>query len=669
MPRMADRLSVVNVHAVFLKEVRTLVRSPLLYVLGAVFLGLAGYFFYTDVLYFDLLNQDKVGLTQGLWQRFFEDLRLCLLLVTPVLAARVFAEERRLGTMEMLLTYPLTEAEVVGGKFLSLVSLFVPLLAVTVLYPLALSVIWPVDPWPLVAAYLGVVLLSLACLGCGMCCSAVASQQSSAAVGAFGVLFFFWFLAWNEAAANPTLLAVLRRLSLFDRFYDFTRGTVHSRDVVYFLTVTTLCVVFSLEALRWRWQQERKKRLLRVALLLAVGVGIDDWAVRHNRTWELVREKESILSPETERALTAVQIPVHILVFYEPGRYRETLYLAEKCGRVSPLMTVTLVDLDREPARARQYNVRAYGTVVVEAAGRREVVYPAEERLLVQAIARVTDPRPRLVCVSTGHGEREVTTERRTGGEEPASLGELFARLGYRWQEVVLAQERIIPSDCRLFFAYGPRRDFGDEEVRAMVQFLAAGGRVLLLLDPVPLPRLQEWLPRYGVIPGGEVVPDDTTPLYLRDRYTLPVFDLALSARAAERFIAVLYGGRRVDFAAADDGASGGVFLGYRSPTRGLVPVGVAVEVNGARRGRLVVIGDADFLDSTLFRRESNRALLVRAFDWLEERETQQSPGGERYAYAPLSVRQARLLFWAILLPPLGFLLAGGMAWWRRKRG
>jgi len=232
-----------NIRAVFLKEVRTLTRSPLLYVPGVVFLGLAGYFFYTDVIYFDLLNQDKIGLTQGLWQRFFEDLRLCLLLVTPVLAARLFAEERRLGTMEMLLTYPLSEIALVSGKFLSLLLLFTLLLALTVLYPLILALTWPVDPRPLVATYLGAVLLGLACLSCGMFCSAVATQQSSAALAAFGVLFFFWFLAWNEAAASPLVLAVLRRLSLFDRFYDFTRGTIQSQDVIYFLVVTTLRVL------------------------------------------------------------------------------------------------------------------------------------------------------------------------------------------------------------------------------------------------------------------------------------------------------------------------------------------------------------------------------------------------------------------------------------------
>src|SRR5438552_15832431 len=94
---MTDRFLLTNIYAVFLKEIRTLTRSPLLYVLGAVFLGLSGYLFYTDVLYFDLLNQLMVGLTQGRWQRFFEDLRLCVLVVTLVLAARLFADDRRLG--------------------------------------------------------------------------------------------------------------------------------------------------------------------------------------------------------------------------------------------------------------------------------------------------------------------------------------------------------------------------------------------------------------------------------------------------------------------------------------------------------------------------------------------------------------------------------------------
>lgn len=665
---MIDRFILINIHAVFLKEIRTLTRSPLLYVLGAVFLGLTGYFFYTDVLYFDLLNQDKVGLTQGLWQRFFEDLRLCLLVVTPVLATRLFAEERRLGTMEMLLTYPLTEVELVGGKFLSLLVLFVPLLALTAVYPFALANAWPVDSWPLVATYLGAALLSVTCLSCGMFCSALATQQSSAALGTFGVLFFFWFLAWNEAAAGSGLLAVLRRLSLFDRFYDFTRGTVQSRDVVYFLVATVLFVLFSLEALRWRWQQSG--RVLRVILLLGIGIGIEDWAVRHNQTWELVQEKESILESETTQVLATLQVPVRLTFFYEPGRYRETAYLAEKCGRASPLVTVQLVDLDREPALARTYGVRTYGTVVVETAGRRKVVYPAGEGLLVRAITSVTDPRPRLVCVSTGHGEREITTERRKEDDEPASLGELFERLGYGWQEVVLAQERAVPQDCRLLFVHGPTRDFGETEVAAVERFLTEGGSVLFLLDPLPLPRLEGLLHRHQIIPGGEIVPNGAARLYLRDRYTLPVVDVAFSTKAPERFTAVLYGARQIDFAAADGEATGGIFLGYRAPSLGLIPVGAAMETagEGSKPGRLMVVGDADFLEGSLFQRAGNRALFTTMLSWLGERSDRHPPASERYAYAPLTRGQVWVLFWAAMAPPLGFLIGGGLAWWRRKK-
>lgn len=663
---MADRL--LNIHAVVRKELRTLTRSPLLYVLGGVFLGLAGYFFYTDVLYFDLLNQDKIGLTQGLWQRFFEDLRLCLLVVTPVLAARLFAEERRLGTMEMLLTYPLTEVEIVAGKFISLLLVFLPLLAVTVLYPASLALMWPVDPWPLVATYAGAALLGLACLSCGMFCSAFATQQSSAALAAFGVLFFSWFLAWNEAAAGPTLLAILRRLSLFDRFYDFTRGTIQSRDVAYFMIVSTLFVWWSCEALRWRWQRPGKAQVLRVILLLLVGVGTDDWAMRHNHSWELVREKESLLSSETVQALGGVQTPVRLLLFYEPGRYRETAYLAEKCSRASSMINVQLVDLDREPALAREYGVRTYGTVVVEANGRRELVYPAEERLLLNAVASVTDLRPRLVCFSTGHGEYEAATTQEVADEEPKGVGDLLERLGYRWQEVELAQEMTVPDTCLLLFVHGPRQDFTGEEVNAVINFLSNGGNALFLLDHTILPTLEAALAPLHVSLGSEILAEGTAQLYMRDRQTLPVVDVALAKHEPEQFVAVFHGARQVNYSASP-GIVGGVFLGYRSSTHGVVPVGVAGEIAGAQPGRFMVVGDADFLAGRLFLRESNRALLLRMLQWLNGRSADVSPSGERYAYAPLSVRQTRLLFGIAMTPPLLFLVAGGIAWQRRKMG
>jgi hypothetical protein len=501
-----------------------------------------------------------------------------------------------------------------------------------------------------------------------MFCSTFATQQSSAALAAFGVLFFSWFLAWNEAAAGPTLLAILRRLSLFDRFYDFTRGTIHSRDISYFVIVSVLFVWWSCEALRWRWQRPEKAQLLRVLLLLLVGAGLDDWTMRHNRTWELVQEKESLLTAETTQALAAVQIPVRLLLFYESGRYRETAYLAEKCGRASSQISVQLVDLDREPALAREYGVRAYGTVVVEANGRRELVYPAEERLLVNTVASVTDPRPRQVCFSSGHGEYEAATTQTVADEEPKGVGNLLERLGYRWQEVELAQEGAVPDSCRLLLVHGPRQDFIEKEIDAVVQFLSNGGNALFLLDRMNLPLLETALARLHVSLGGEILAEGAARLYVRDRQTLPVVDVALAKRESWQFVGVFHGARQVNYTAGSE-MVGGIFLGYRSPTQGVIPVGVAGEIPGAQPGRFMVVGDADFLEGRLFLRESNRALFLRMLRWLNERSADLAPLDERYAYAPLSIRQSRLLFGVAMTPPLLFLVVGGLAWQRRRRG
>jgi hypothetical protein len=100
-----------------------------------------------------------------------------------------------------------------------------------------------------------------------------------------------------------------------------------------------------------------------------------------------------------------------------------------------------------------------------------------------------------------------------------------------------------------------------------------------------------------------------------------------------------------------------------------LIPVGAAVETPDAPTGRLMVVGDADFLSGQLFLRESNRTVFARMLRWLSERRDREPPVGGRYAYAPLGVGQARLLFWTAMLPPLAFLAGGGLAWWRRKMG
>ena len=239
--------------AVARKELALYFGSLLFYALAAVFLVLAGYRFYTNLGFFVLMGGTDV--VRGLWQYQLLDVQGLLLVLVPLLTMRLFAEERKLGTLELLWTYPIRDVEIVAGKFLACVAVVVLLVAATAVHPAILVRFYPVAPGPLVAGYAGLVLLGAAFVGCGLFLSALTESQLVAAAATYGVLFFFWMVTWNEAALSEGSLRLLLPLSLFDRFYPFARGAIDTRNVAYLMLFTLGCLAFTLFALdtrRWR---------------------------------------------------------------------------------------------------------------------------------------------------------------------------------------------------------------------------------------------------------------------------------------------------------------------------------------------------------------------------------------------------------------------------------
>ena len=243
-----------NVVAVFRKELRTYFFSPLIWVVGAAFLGLCGYYFYTDLLHFVTFGFG-INIMENFWQLLFLDIRKFLLFCVPFITMGLFAAERRLGTIELLLTYPLRDGEIFLGKFFAALVAVMALLAPTLLYPFFL---YSVQPYPLLqvfTGYLGLLLLSVAFVACGIFISALTESQVVAGVVTGGILFSLWALSWNEAALNPESLQVIRAISMFDHFHGFAVGVIDVRDVAYFVfTVLLFChLTFrALEARTWR---------------------------------------------------------------------------------------------------------------------------------------------------------------------------------------------------------------------------------------------------------------------------------------------------------------------------------------------------------------------------------------------------------------------------------
>ena len=225
-------------------------RSPLGIVLLAAFLLLSGFFFYSNLLFFVLWG--GASLPTGLWRPVFLDIRLLLLLMLPLITMRLFAEERKLGTMELLWTFPVRDRDIVAGKFLASVSFLLVMITPTILYPVLLTFLYPVEPGPVFAGYIGVLLLGTAFIACGMAASSMTENQIVAAAMTYGVLLLSWFLTWNEAVAPEGIMRLMLLFSLFERFYGFANGVVDTRDVAYFFLFVTFFLFLNLRALQSR---------------------------------------------------------------------------------------------------------------------------------------------------------------------------------------------------------------------------------------------------------------------------------------------------------------------------------------------------------------------------------------------------------------------------------
>lgn len=239
--------------AIARRELGLMFGGPLAWTLVGAFTFLAGYFFYSDLTFYVLFGGGN--LPAGLWRYVFLHYRLVALLVVPLVTMRLVAEERKLGTLELLWSLPVRDRDLLLGKLAAASAVYGVMLLGSAIGPVVLWIMHPYPLAPLAAGYTGMVLLGLAFIACGLAASCVGENQVVSAMLAYGVLVFLWFVSANEAALGEGIGWVLLGLSLFDRFYGFAQGVIDLRDVVFFLAFTALFLFLALRALgarTWR---------------------------------------------------------------------------------------------------------------------------------------------------------------------------------------------------------------------------------------------------------------------------------------------------------------------------------------------------------------------------------------------------------------------------------
>jgi ABC-2 type transport system permease protein len=224
------------------RELRSYFSSWTAYIVIAGFLAVSGFIFYVI-----LTTNRQADLRWSL-----HNMAVMLLFVCPILSMRLLAEERRSGTLELLLTSPVTDAQVVLGKFLGAVGLLAVLLAATLHFPLLLARYGAPDPGPLLTGYLGLALLGASFMAVGVLASALTASQVVAGFLSFGGLLTLWIVGWAAGQPGSTVAAVLEHLSIFNHFDDLAKGVVDTTDLVFHLSFIAVCLFGAARALESR---------------------------------------------------------------------------------------------------------------------------------------------------------------------------------------------------------------------------------------------------------------------------------------------------------------------------------------------------------------------------------------------------------------------------------
>lgn len=254
----------MRIWPIFKKEIRLYFTSPVAYVFLTVGLLISGLFFSSIFAVFHLLSIQSamnpalardLNVTEIVMRQWFSNMGVWLLFVMPVLTMRLFAEEKKSGTIELLLTYPVRDGEVLLGKYTAAVVLFLMMLSATALYPAIVAYFAPVEWGTLLSGYLGLVLIGGTFLAIGILASSLTENQVIAVVVTYGVLLMFWLIQWNADFAGPGWGRILSHLSLLEHFDSFAKGVIDTKDVIYYLNFTILSLFLtlrSLESKRWR---------------------------------------------------------------------------------------------------------------------------------------------------------------------------------------------------------------------------------------------------------------------------------------------------------------------------------------------------------------------------------------------------------------------------------
>ena len=253
-----------NALAIAQKEVQTYFASPIAYAVIGFFALLFGFMFYSILRFFvaqslqmgaQFGGPSQVNVNQMMIRPLVINASVVLLFFLPMITMRSFSEEKRSGTMELLLTTPLTDWQIIIGKFLGAITLYAVMLAVTLLCLIFLFVYGNPEWKPIASAYLGLLLMGGCFIAVGLFVSSLTKNQIVAAAITFATFLMLWVINWVSDSGGPLTRQIVDFLSITTHFEDFSKGIIDTKHLVYYLSFITFGLFLtakSLDSERWK---------------------------------------------------------------------------------------------------------------------------------------------------------------------------------------------------------------------------------------------------------------------------------------------------------------------------------------------------------------------------------------------------------------------------------
>jgi len=244
-----------NIWTIARREYKLYFISPIAYVVAFLFMLILGWFFYSGMR--GAILQAAYQANAPSVQIIISPIVTLLLFTMPAITMRLLAEEARMGTLELLLTAPIKDWELVIGKWLGGFLFMLTLLAITWIFPIALNfLVEPgIDQGPLVTGYLGLFLMVASLVGLGVGISSLFTNQIAAFFVSLAIVLLFWLVSPSSSTAGGLGTEVLNYLNFIDHYLNFYRGIIDLSDVLYYLSLTAIGLFLgtvSIEIRRWR---------------------------------------------------------------------------------------------------------------------------------------------------------------------------------------------------------------------------------------------------------------------------------------------------------------------------------------------------------------------------------------------------------------------------------